>query len=88
MPVFNYSNRYTTYFPEHLVWFCPDRNITFYRMHWIEYYGGNCNTPKPKEGYVNFSDYEATGCISIPCCINGPYDEYSRSYNYFECGYN
>ena len=85
---FTYSTRYTTYFPEHLVWFCDDRGTEFYRMHWTGYFGGDCSAPKPIEGFVNFSDYAATGCTQIPCCLNGPYNEYSRSYDYFECGFN
>ena len=85
---FKYSNRYTTYYPEKLVWFCEDRKTGFYRMHWKEYFGGGCSVEKPKDGYVNLTEYEATGCTILPCCINGPYNEYSRSYDYFECGYN
>ena len=85
---FKYANKYTAYFPEHLAWFCTDRNTEFYRMHWTDYFGGGCSVQKPSEGYVNFSDYVATGCTLIPCCINGPDSEYSRSYDYFECGYN
>lgn len=81
-------HKYTTYYPEHLVWFCTDRNTEFYRMHYQEYFGGGCNVPKPKDGFVGFDDYVATGCTMIPCCINGPYNEYSRSYDYFECGSN
>jgi len=87
-PPFAYSHKYTTYYPEHLVWFCGDRGTEFYRMHWTEYFGGDCSVEKPKEGYANLSDYAATGCTMVPCCINGPYNEYSRSYDYFECGYN
>ena len=85
---FTYSTRYTTYFPERLVWFCDDRGTEFYRMHWKEYFGGDCGAPKSTEGFVNFSDYIATGCTQLPCCLNGPYNEYSRSYDYFECGFN
>jgi len=85
---FAYSRKYTTYYPEHLVWFCTDRNSEFYRMHWVEFFGGDCNVPKPKDGFVSFDNYTATGCTMIPCCVNGPYNEYSRSYDYFECGYN
>ena len=85
---FAYSHKYTTYYPEHLVWFCTDRKTEFYRMHYQEYFGGGCNVPRPKDGFVGFDDYIATGCTMIPCCINGPYNEYSRSYDYFECGYN
>jgi len=88
LPTFAYSRKYTTYYPEHLVWFCTDRKTEFYRMHWQEYFGGGCNVAKPKEGFVNLSDYTATGCTVLPCCINGPYNEYSRNYDYFECGYN
>ena len=85
---FQYYSKYTTYFPERLVWFCTDRKAEFYRMHWQEYYGGDCITQKAKDGFVNFSDYVATGCTLIPCCISGPYNEYSRLYDYFECGSN
>ena len=85
---FAYFHKYTTYYPEHLDWFCTDRNMEFYRMHYQVYFGGGCGVPKPKEGFVSFDDYVATGCTMIPCCINGPYNEYSLSYDYFECGYN
>lgn len=85
---YTYSRKYFTYYPEHLVWFCTDRSMEFYRMHWQEYFGSGCNSEKPKQGYVNYTDYVATGCTVLPCCINGPYNEYSRSYDYFECGYN
>jgi hypothetical protein len=85
---FSYSAKYNTYYPERLAWFCNDRGTEFYRMHWKEYFGGDCNVPKPKEGYVSLGDYTATGCAMLPCCINGPYNEYSRSYDYFECGFN
>jgi hypothetical protein len=82
------TRKYTNYYPEKLVWFCTDRNTAFYRMHWQEYFGGDCSVPKPKEGFVDLGNYTATGCTMIPCCINGPSNEYSRSYDYFECGYN
>jgi len=85
---FNFYRKYTTYYPEHLAWFCPDRKSEFYRVHWTEYFGGDCNVPKPKDGFVDFAGYNATGCTMLPCCVNGPYNEYSRSYDYFECGYN
>ena len=85
---FRYTRKYTTYYPEHLVWFCTDRDGEFYRMHWVEFFGGDCNVPKPKEGFVGFDNYTATGCTMVPCCVNGPYNEYSRSYDYFECGFN
>ncbi|MFA6908093.1 MAG: hypothetical protein WC263_04680 [Candidatus Micrarchaeia archaeon] len=85
---FTYIRKYTSYYPEHLAWFCPDRKSEFYRVHWVEYFGGGCSVPKPKDGYVDFGNYTATGCTMIPCCVNGPYDEYSRSYDYFECGSN
>ena len=84
---YSFSRKYTSYFPEHLDWFCTDRNMEFYRMHWQEYFGGGCNAEKPKGGYVGYDEYVATNCTILPCCINGPYNEYSRSYNYFECGY-
>jgi len=84
---FTYSRRFNSYFPEHLDWFCTDRNMEFYRMHWQEYFGGGCSVAKPKEGYVTYDEYVATNCTLLPCCINGPYNEYSRSYDYFECGY-
>jgi hypothetical protein len=82
-----FSRRFNSYFPERLVWFCTDRNMEFYRMHWQEYFGGGCSVAKPKEGYVAYDEYIATNCTILPCCINGPYNEYSRSYDYFECGY-
>lgn len=84
---FTYSRRFNSYFPEHLDWFCTDRDMEFYRMHWQEYFGGGCSVTKPKEGYVTYDEYVATNCTLLPCCINGPYNEYSRSYDYFECGY-
>jgi len=85
---FKYSHKYTSYYPEHLEWFCGDRDTEFYRMHWKEYFGSGCNVAKPKEGHVNLTEYFATGCAILPCCINGPDNEYSRQYDYFECGYN
>jgi hypothetical protein len=84
---FSYSRRFNSYFPERLDWFCTDRDMEFYRMHWQEYFGGGCSVGKPKEGYVTYDEYIATNCTLLPCCINGPYNEYSRSYDYFECGY-
>jgi hypothetical protein len=86
--VFKYSIKYTTYFPERLAWFCVDRGMEFYRMHYQDYFGGGCDVVKPKSGYVNYTEYMSTGCTILPCCLDGPYNEYSRSYDYFECGYN
>ena len=85
---FHYTSKYTAYFPEHLAWFCANRSSEFYRMHWKEYFGGGCSAPKPNEGFVDLDNYTATGCTLIPCCVDGPNSEYSRSYDYFECGYN
>ncbi|MFA6213652.1 MAG: hypothetical protein WC717_00035 [Candidatus Micrarchaeia archaeon] len=85
---FAYTRRYSIYYPEKLSWFCGDRGMEFYRMHWKDYYGGDCSSEKGIEGYVNMTGYVATGCTLLPCCINGPYKEYSRLYDYFECGYN
>jgi hypothetical protein len=85
---FAYSRRYTSYYPELLSRFCADRGTEFYHMHYQEYFGGGCSVAKPKDGLVSLGDYTATGCALLPCCQNGPYSEYSRSYDYFECGYN
>lgn len=85
---FDYYRKFTTYSPERLVWFCTDRGMEFFRMHWREYFGADCSMEKPKEGYVSMDYYLATGCSVLPCCINGPHNEYSRVYDYFECGVN
>ncbi|MEM4633695.1 MAG: hypothetical protein QW275_00915 [Candidatus Anstonellaceae archaeon] len=61
---------------------------TFVRAHMQYHYGGDCTNPNPnKQGFVNISVIKSQ-CQFIPCCINGPYKEWSISYDWFECGYN
>ena len=85
---FDYTHKFTSYYPERLVWFCTDRGMEFYRMHWTGYFGGGCGVERPTEGYVGLDEYLATGCSVLPCCVGSPNSEYSLSYDYFECGFN
>ena len=68
--------------------FCPlQNNGTLARVHYKEYFGGECTSEKSGvEGFVN-ATFMLSNCFMLPCCIDGPYSEYSRSYDWFECGY-
>ncbi|MCX6770140.1 MAG: hypothetical protein NT051_05720 [Candidatus Micrarchaeota archaeon] len=68
--------------------FCSmQENGTFYRAHYLMYYGGDCVSEKGAEGFAN-SEVALKNCEEIPCCFAGPYNEYSTGYDYFECGYS
>lgn len=67
--------------------FCANRNNgTFISTHYKEYWGGECVSEKGKEGTINASEFPSK-CERIPCCLDGPLKEYSKRYDYFECGY-
>lgn len=68
--------------------FCPlQDNGTLARVHYKEYFGGECTSEKQGvEGFAN-TTFVLANCFMLPCCIDGPSSEYSRSYDWFECGY-
>jgi len=67
--------------------FCANTNNgTFTSVHYKEYWGGECINAKGKDGTLNSSEFPSK-CERIPCCLKGPFNEYSMRYDYFECGY-
>lgn len=81
------TNTYYTSGPFTPEKYCQNEvNGTFIRAHYGEYFGGECASSKDKSGFVNLSTFRQA-CELIPCCVAGPYREYSLKYDYFECGY-
>ncbi len=68
--------------------FCIARDLgNFVQLHYKMYYGADCVTEKPDQGaFTGFEAFKADKCEFVPCCIKGPLGEYSKGYDFIECG--
>jgi hypothetical protein len=66
--------------------FCKLHGGVFLQAHYTEFWGVDCFSSKGKEGFANQSQFP-TQCEFLSCCVNDLSTDFSRNYDYFECGY-
>lgn len=68
--------------------YCIENSLgNFVQLHYKMYYGSECATEKPGQGaFVGLEQFKADKCELLPCCINGPLGEYSKKYDFIDCG--
>ncbi|MFA6489663.1 MAG: hypothetical protein WCT52_03180 [Candidatus Micrarchaeia archaeon] len=58
------------------------------QLHYKMYYGAGCTSEKPNTGgFATIDEFKAEKCEFVPCCVNGPLNEYSKGYDLIYCGY-
>ena len=83
---FTRTRKYYSSYPYGLTQFCMGEGGEFYRAHSSEFWGGDCSSSRPGEGFAYGSDMAAI-CSDVPCCIPRNEKEFSTRYDYFECGF-
>ena len=68
--------------------FCVENELgNFIQLRYDMYYGNTCSLVKPgTTGFANLSTFEADNCETVPCCVKGAADSFSKKYDEIDCG--